>query len=128
MANGLIAPHGGELVINMASEAEIVTLQEGAKGLPHVTIGSRQLADLEMMAIGAYSPLGGFMSREDYLGVADLLAVLQSQQTLFTSEDTLVQIKLARLQAVVSLYQALGGGWSVAATPEMHNANPLRPF
>ena len=71
MANGLIAPHGGELVINMASEAEIVALQEGAKGLPHVTIGSRQLADLEMMAIGAYSPLGGFMSREDYLGVVN---------------------------------------------------------
>jgi sulfate adenylyltransferase len=71
MANGLIAPHGGELVINMASEAEIVALQEKAKSLPHVTIGSRQLADLEMMAIGAYSPLGGFMGREDYLGVVN---------------------------------------------------------
>lgn len=71
MANGLIAPHGGELVINMASEAEIVALQEKAKSLPHVTIGSRQLADLEMMAVGAYSPLGGFMGREDYLGVVN---------------------------------------------------------
>src|SRR5436309_9525621 len=73
MANGLIAPHGGELVINMASEAEIVALQEGAKSLPYVTIGSRQLADLEMMAIGAYSPLGGFMGREDYLGVVNTM-------------------------------------------------------
>ena len=71
MANGLIAPHGGELVINIASEAEIIALQEKAKSLPHVTIGSRQLADLEMMAIGAYSPLGGFMGREDYLGVVN---------------------------------------------------------
>jgi sulfate adenylyltransferase len=73
MATGLIAPHGGELVINMASEAEIVALQERAKSLPHVTIGSRQLADLEMMAIGAYSPLGGFMGREDYLGVVNTM-------------------------------------------------------
>lgn len=71
MTNGLIAPHGGELVINMASEAERVTLQERAKSLPRVTIGSRQLADLEMMAIGAYSPLGGFMNREDYLSVVN---------------------------------------------------------
>ncbi len=71
MANGLIAPHGGELVINMASEAEVVALREVAKSLPQVTIGSRQLADLEMMAIGAYSPLGGFMGREDYLGVVN---------------------------------------------------------
>jgi outer membrane protein, multidrug efflux system len=61
-------------------------------------------------------------------GVTDLLSVLQTQQTLFTAQDTLVQIKLARLQAVVSLYQALGGGWTVAATPELPSANPLRPF
>jgi NodT family efflux transporter outer membrane factor (OMF) lipoprotein len=61
-------------------------------------------------------------------GVTDLLSVLQSQQTLFTSEDSLVQVKLARLQASVSLYQALGGGWSMAATPRVPNANPLRPF
>jgi multidrug efflux system outer membrane protein len=45
-------------------------------------------------------------------GVADLLAVLQSQQTLFTAQDTLIQIKLARAQADVGLYKALGGGWS----------------
>jgi NodT family efflux transporter outer membrane factor (OMF) lipoprotein len=61
-------------------------------------------------------------------GVTDLLSVLQSQQTLFTSEDNLVQVKLARLQAIVGLYQSLGGGWTTAATPEMHDANPLRPF
>lgn len=47
-------------------------------------------------------------------GVADLLTVLQTQQTLFTAQDQLVQIKLARLQANVSLYRALGGGWTVA--------------
>ncbi|HEY2068806.1 MAG TPA: efflux transporter outer membrane subunit [Rhizomicrobium sp.] len=47
-------------------------------------------------------------------GVADLLAVLQSQQTLFTAQDTLIQIKLARIQADVGLYKALGGGWSEA--------------
>lgn len=45
-------------------------------------------------------------------GVADLLAVLQAQQTLFTAEDQLVQIKLARIQAEVGLYRALGGGWT----------------
>jgi NodT family efflux transporter outer membrane factor (OMF) lipoprotein len=45
-------------------------------------------------------------------GVADLLTVLQSQQTLFTAQDRLVQIKLARVQAIVGLHNALGGGWS----------------
>jgi outer membrane protein, multidrug efflux system len=49
-------------------------------------------------------------------GVADLLAVLQSQQTLFTAQDLLIQTKLARVQADVGLYKALGGGWSEADT------------
>lgn len=43
-------------------------------------------------------------------GVADLLAVLQAQQTLFSAEDQLVQTRIARLQANVGLYQSLGGG------------------
>jgi outer membrane protein, multidrug efflux system len=37
--------------------------------------------------------------------------VLNVQQTLFQAEDALWQAQLARLQAIVSLYQALGGGW-----------------
>jgi NodT family efflux transporter outer membrane factor (OMF) lipoprotein len=61
-------------------------------------------------------------------GVTDLLSVLQTQETLFTSENTLVQVKLARLQAIVSLYQALGGGWTTASTPELPNADWFRPF
>ncbi len=44
-------------------------------------------------------------------GTIDLVTVLQTQQTLFSAEDLLVQARLLRMQAVVSLYQALGGGW-----------------
>jgi sulfate adenylyltransferase len=68
----LIAPHGGELVINMATEEERPALLERVQaGLPHIVVGSRQLADLEMLAIGAYSPLKGFMNRADYLRVVN---------------------------------------------------------
>src|SRR6266516_2269596 len=68
MNNGLIAPHGGELIINMAGESERAELHERARSLAQVEVGSRQLADLEMLAIGAYSPIGGFMNKADYLG------------------------------------------------------------
>ena len=44
-------------------------------------------------------------------GTTDLLTVLQSQQTLFAAEDQLAQTALAHMQAVVHLYEALGGGW-----------------
>lgn len=45
-------------------------------------------------------------------GVSDLLNVLTAQQTPFSAQDQLVQVKLARIQAVVGLYQPLGGGRS----------------
>ena len=44
-------------------------------------------------------------------GTIDLVTVLQTQQTLYQAEDALVQARLAHVLAVVSLYQALGGGW-----------------
>jgi NodT family efflux transporter outer membrane factor (OMF) lipoprotein len=44
-------------------------------------------------------------------GTLDLVTLLITQQALFTALDTLSQVRLARLLAVVSLYQALGGGW-----------------
>jgi NodT family efflux transporter outer membrane factor (OMF) lipoprotein len=44
-------------------------------------------------------------------GTIDLVTLLQTQQTLYQAEDTLAQARLDRLQAIVSLYQALGGGW-----------------
>jgi len=44
-------------------------------------------------------------------GTGDIVTVLNVQLTLFQAEDALVQAQLARLQAIVSLYQALGGGW-----------------
>jgi len=44
-------------------------------------------------------------------GTVDLVTVLQTQQTLFTAELSHVQAKLEHAQAIVSLYQALGGGW-----------------
>lgn len=44
-------------------------------------------------------------------GVADFLTVLDAQRTLYQSRDQLNQTRLARLQALVALYQALGGGW-----------------
>jgi outer membrane protein, multidrug efflux system len=44
-------------------------------------------------------------------GTADLLRVLQSQQTLFFARDQLAQTQLAFMEGVVHLFQALGGGW-----------------
>ena len=73
MSASLIAPHGGKLILNRATETEQAALLEQAKELQQITIGSRQLADLEMLAIGAYSPLRGFMNHADYLSVVNTM-------------------------------------------------------
>jgi multidrug efflux system outer membrane protein len=44
-------------------------------------------------------------------GTIDLVTVLQTQQTLYSAIDSAVQARLAHMQAIVGLYQALGGGW-----------------
>jgi NodT family efflux transporter outer membrane factor (OMF) lipoprotein len=44
-------------------------------------------------------------------GTIDITTVLNTQRTLFTEQDQLVLVQLTRRQAIVSLFQALGGGW-----------------
>jgi outer membrane protein, multidrug efflux system len=44
-------------------------------------------------------------------GTVDLTTVLINQQALFNAQDALANAQLSRLAAVVSLFQALGGGW-----------------
>jgi outer membrane protein TolC len=44
-------------------------------------------------------------------GTVDITTVLTAETTLFSAEDTLVQVRLARAQALLNLYKALGGGW-----------------
>ena len=56
-------------------------------------------------------------------GTVNLITVLQTQQALFTAESNLVQVRLLKLEAAISLFQALGGGW----TPELVQAAALPP-
>ncbi len=64
---GAIAPHGGgELVDLKAPPAERASLRAHASGLSAVTLSSRDLSDLEMLASGAFSPLVGYMGEADY--------------------------------------------------------------
>jgi NodT family efflux transporter outer membrane factor (OMF) lipoprotein len=59
-----------------------------------------------------------FMLSEQQMkeGTVNMVTLLQVEQTLFTGEDQLAVVRLARFQAFVSLFQALGGGWP-PATP-----------
>ncbi|MEE8118419.1 MAG: bifunctional sulfate adenylyltransferase/adenylylsulfate kinase [Gammaproteobacteria bacterium] len=62
----LIAPHGGELKELYISSEEAAEEKLRAKKLPSWDLTERQLCDIELLLNGAFSPLHGFMSRNDY--------------------------------------------------------------
>ena len=46
-------------------------------------------------------------------GTVDITTVLNTQTTLFSDQNTFVQVRLAHFQALINLYKALGGGWTL---------------
>lgn len=67
----LVPPHGGELIPLIVDEKDLAAAREEASSMPVVRMTSRETSDLIMMATGAFSPLRGFMGKDDYLGVVD---------------------------------------------------------
>ena len=65
--DGLIAPHGGTLVNRVADNAD--ALKKEAEGLRRIDLSAKQSCDLEMIGIGAFSPLTGFMGKADFESV-----------------------------------------------------------
>src|SRR5581483_9109835 len=64
-----IPPHGGILINRFVPEAQRAAVAEKAAALPKIALDARQISDLELIAIGAASPLTGFMSQADYESV-----------------------------------------------------------
>lgn len=67
--SSLIDPNGGVLVDRIVPENEQASLREKAASLPAIVLSGKQACDLEMIAIGAFSPLTGFVGKADFEGV-----------------------------------------------------------
>jgi sulfate adenylyltransferase len=65
----LVRPHGGDslkpLLVPRTERADEI---ERAERLTKVALSSREVSDLFMLAMGAYTPLDGFMGEEDWRG------------------------------------------------------------
>jgi len=66
-----IEPHGGELINRVLQEEEREKAIEKAKSLKSLKVPSRIISDIELIAIGALSPIEGFMVRDDYVNVVE---------------------------------------------------------
>lgn len=114
---------GGRLIgqknLARATQQELMARYQGAvlnayadveNALGQVTNSSRAESHLVRMIKAAREAFE--ISQLQYRqGATDFITVLQAQQTLFSAEDQLAQTNLARMQGVVHLYEALGGGW-----------------
>jgi sulfate adenylyltransferase/3'-phosphoadenosine 5'-phosphosulfate synthase len=116
----LIAPHGGELVSRFVRDAERPALAEHAKSLPAVELDERAASDVEMIAVGAFSPLTGFMNQKDYLRVVRDMRLERGLPwsvpvTLATSEE---RAKTLSLGSQVALRT---GDGRIVAVLELHD-------
>lgn len=66
MASKLVPPHGGDLKPLLLSGDQLKSEKEKAQSYPEVKLTSRETSDLIMLAMGAFSPLDGFMREKDY--------------------------------------------------------------
>ncbi len=83
----LIEPYGGALVDLLAPADQLPALKERASRLPSLQLSERSLCDLELLAVGAYSPLDRFMGAADYAAVLETMRLADG--TLFPIPITL---------------------------------------
>ena len=84
---GLIAPYCGALVDLLVPREQLVEQFAYANTLPYVQISARAECDLELLAVGAFSPLRGFMNEADYRSVLNTMRLADG--TLFPMPITL---------------------------------------
>ncbi|MDH7794176.1 MULTISPECIES: efflux transporter outer membrane subunit [unclassified Beijerinckia] len=90
-------------------------------------IGVRKYAEqerLQAMAVTAARRAYDISQQRLNEGVIDIVVLLTTQTNLFSAQDALTLVRYQRLLAVVSLYQALGGGFTREYSDPMLAADP----
>jgi sulfate adenylyltransferase len=116
-----IAPHGGRLVHRIIEGKERETLLAKAAGLPKIELDAWALSDVEMIAIGGFSPLEGFMTKADYQNV--VMNCRLRSQLVWTLPVTLA-VSHAQAQALHGDVALISNGGLVAV---LHLEETYRP-
>ena len=137
----VIPPYGGQLIDLVVKGKERQALISEAQSLPAIQISQRAMNDLELLAVGGFSPLDRFMGQEDYLSVLDNMRL--SDGTLFPIPITLpvnrseipegakkVILRDARnnLIAIMKLEEIYDWDWTVEATKVLGSADSMHPL
>jgi sulfate adenylyltransferase len=101
-----ILPHGGTLINRIVEGPERDRLLERAERLPWIRVNSWTISDLDLIGVGAFSPLTGFMNEEDYLSVVDSMRLADGTVwsipiTLAVDEGTAARLIIGEEAALV---------------------------
>lgn len=101
-----ILPHGGKLVNRVVTGKEREELLASAKELPQILINTWTISDLDLIGVGAFSPLEGFLNQEDYESVVQKMRLADGTVwsipiTLSVSEEQAGQLEISKRAALV---------------------------
>jgi multidrug efflux system outer membrane protein len=123
-----IFDHGqlmGEYQYSKARYAELLsnyhkTVLTALANVEDALVAVQQTADQELRLQDATDKARRafeFAQLQFQAGTTDVLIMLNTETALFAAQDNLVQGKFAHIQALLTLYQALGGGWHAPQSP-----------
>jgi sulfate adenylyltransferase len=123
----LVQPHGGTLIDRVVPPSEAEAFRAEARSLPSLVLDARELADLELIATGAASPLTGFLGSADYESVLARLRLADGTVwplplTLAASDEDAARLERG---THVALRDAAGRLAGTLAVREVHRRDPL---
>ena len=119
MRGALVEPHGGTLVNRLREKA---SLEARAASLERLTLDARELADLELIAVGAVSPLIGFMGEKDYRSVVESMRLANG---LVWPLPLTLAVESAPKGSEVALVDGSGRLWAVMKVSSVFSRDPL---
>ncbi len=101
-----IQPHGGTLINRLAAGQEREALLAKAASLVSIPVGAWTVSDLDLIGVGAFSPLTGFLNEEDYESVVNHMrlkngVVWSIPITLAVTEEQAASLAVGRQAALV---------------------------
>ena len=108
--NDPIAPHGGSLVDLLVTGVEAEGLTQEARNHPQLTVNARELSDLEMLAVGALSPLTGFQNEAEHRSILETMHLTNGLPWTIPVTLSLTEEDVKRVGNASAVSLAAGGG------------------
>jgi len=123
----LVQPHGGALIDRVVPPSEVEAFRAEARALPSLVLDARELADLELIANGAASPLTGFLGPADYESVLARMRLADGTVwplplTLAASDEDAGRLERG---SQLALRDAAGRLAGILSVREVHRRDPL---